>query len=519
MRIYKQNKLFNIIIMKNSSLKFLVFFTAILFVSSSLLAQTRDNKWSVGLHMNSTHYQGDLGNDFLKFNDFDPGLSFSLGYYLSPTFDVTAKLGWSHVDFSAKDGTYAFGKNGYADSRPFIGGNNEPGWKFYGNLWNASANLKLKLNNGWLLKEEAKVAPFVIGGVGVTRMNTIGIGEWKTDKTYSNMALYYGAGVNFRLSERLNMALEAGIYNPMTDVYDGVSTHTAPGWNGNNNRKGNVGDSDDKFLQYSLGVTYNLGKKKDADGDGVADRKDKCPNTPAGVAVDEDGCPVDTDGDGVADYLDKCPNVPGTVEGCPDTDGDGVADKNDKCPKVKGLKKLNGCPDTDGDGVTDKNDKCPNTPRGVKVDSKGCPVDTDGDGIADYLDKCPRRAGVASNNGCPKKAVVPVYFDRVVYFSSNKSYVRRGEIAKLNEVVTKMKENMTLKATVSGYTDSIGGEIFNIKLSERRANAVKKFLVSKGIDANRISTVFYGEANPVATNETAAGRAENRRAEIRIRIK
>ncbi|PID89347.1 MAG: hypothetical protein CSB01_02475, partial [Bacteroidia bacterium] len=411
----KLNKLLTlIIIMKNLSLKILAAFAAILFVSGSLLAQTKDNKWNVGLHMNSTHYQGDLGNEFLKFNDFDPGVSISLGYYLSPTFDVTAKAGWSHVDFVDEDGTYAFGKKGYADTRPFIGGKNELGWKFYGALWNASANLKMKLNNGWLLKEEARIAPFIIGGVGVTRINTIGITEWKTDKTYSNMALYYGAGVNFHLSERFNMVFEAGVYNPMTDVYDGVNLHTAPGWNGNNHRgkegHGDAGKKDDKFLQYTLGVTYNLGKKKDADGDGVADRKDKCPNTPAGVAVDENGCPIDTDGDGVADYLDKCPNVPGTVQGCPDRDGDGVADKDDKCPDVKGLKNLNGCPDTDGDGVIDSKDKCPETPRGVKVDTKGCPVDTDGDGIADYLDKCPKVAGVKSNNGCPKKVEKPVYF-------------------------------------------------------------------------------------------------------------
>ncbi len=500
--------------MKKSYLLFVL-----LFVCMSAFAQTEDNKWGVGLHINSTHYQGDLGNEFLKFSDFDLGLNLSLGYYLSPTFDVTGKIGWSHTDFSAEKGTYAFGKRGYADSRPFIGGKDEPGWKFYGSLWSASANLKFKLNNGWLLKEDSKLAPFVIGGLGMTHISTVGVGEWLTDKTYSNVALYYGLGLNYRLSERFNMVFEAGIYNPMTDVYDGVTTWTAPGWDSNNDKRGNVGDSNDKFLQYSLGVSYNLGKKKDADEDGVADRRDKCPNTPAGVAVDEDGCPVDTDGDGLADYLDKCPNVPGTVEGCPDRDGDGVADKDDKCPDVKGLKELEGCPDSDGDGVVDSKDKCPDTPRGVKVDGKGCPVDTDGDGVADYLDKCPRVAGIANNGGCPKKVEPAVYFDRVVYFNFGKSYVKRAEIKKLNEVVAKMKENTTLNARISGHTDWIGSDALNQKLSERRADAVKKYLVSKGIDANRITTVGYGEQNPVATNETAVGRQENRRAEIRIRIK
>ncbi len=481
----------------------------LLFAYASVFAQTKDNKWSVGLHANSTHYKGDLGNEFLKFNDFDPGLSLSAGYYLSATFDIMAKLGWSHVDFLDKDGTYGFNQKGYADG---IGFYKQQGWSFNGNLWNISTNLKLKLNNGWFLKEEATVAPFFIGGVGLTRIKQISTREKiYGEKTHSNFALYYGAGINFRLSERLNIVFEAGIYNPMTDVYDGIDEETVT--------YENVSEDNDKFLQYSLGVSYNLGKKKDADEDGIADRKDKCPNTPAGVAVDEDGCPIDTDGDGIPDYQDQCPNVPGTVLGCPDRDGDNIADKNDKCPDVKGLEALDGCPDSDGDGVIDSEDKCPDTPKRVRVDSKGCPVDSDGDGIANYLDKCPTVAGIASNNGCPKKAEQPVYFDRVIYFNFGKNYVRRAEIKKLNEVITQMQENTTLSANVSGYTDSIGSDGINQRLSERRANAVKKYLVSKGIDANRISTVGYGENSPVATNATPAGRAENRRAEIRIRIK
>ncbi len=503
--------------MKKFSLKVLAILSVSLLLGSSLFAQTKDNKWSIGLHANQTNYQGDLGNGFLKFDDIDPGVSISLSRYLSPTFDITAKAGWSHVDFQDNDGTYALGNKGIAD---LMGSYDNKNWRFYGALWNASANLKFKFNNGWLFKEDVFMAPFAIGGVGVTRFETTAVTDHLSEDTYSNLALYYGGGINFRLSERLNMVLEAGIYNPMTDVYDGVDPTTAPAWNGKNDKKGNAGDSNDEFLQYSVGFAYNLGKKKDADGDGVADRKDECPNTPAGVAVDEKGCPIDTDGDGVADYLDKCPNVPGTVDGCPDKDGDGIADKDDACPDVKGVKALNGCPDADGDGVADAKDKCPDTPKGVKVDEKGCPIDTDGDGIPDYLDKCPRKAGVEANNGCPeeKKEEVPVYFDRVVHFNFGKSYIRKADIKILNEVVDKMKEDTSLTAKVSGHTDWIGGDAMNQRLSERRAKAVKKYLVSKGVDANRILTEGFGEASPVATNETAKGRAENRRAEIRIRL-
>lgn len=503
--------------MKNYKMKFLAVFTVMFLVGSSLFAQTKDNRWAVGLHTNITEYRGDLGmNGFFKFENLNPGAGLSLAYYLSPTFDISAKGTWSHVAHEDKTGTFAKGAKGYAD---LVGTYNNENWSFYGGLWTATANLKMKLNNGWLFKEDATIAPFIIGGVGVTRIDQTSVKNYVSSKKYSNLALYYGAGFNLRLSERLNMVLEAGLYNPMTDVYDGVDATTAPGWvPANNSVGGDVSASDDQFLQYSLGFTYNLGKKKDADGDGVADRKDKCPNTPAGVAVDEDGCPIDTDGDGVPDYLDKCPNVPGTVDGCPDRDGDGVADKDDACPDVAGLKSLQGCPDADGDGVPDHLDKCPNTPKGVKVDAKGCPVDTDGDGVADYLDKCPTVKGPASNNGCPVE-VKAEYYEKVVYFRFNSSRVDRKAIETLNEVVDKMKELPAVNANISGHTDNIGSDAINQRFSERRANAVKKYLVSKGIDESRIVTTGLGESAPVDTNDTKAGRANNRRAEIKIRIK
>ena len=124
----------------------------------------------------------------------------------------------------------------------------------------------------------------------------------------------------------------------------------------------------------------------------------------------------DDDADGVPNHLDKCPNTPKGVKvdakGCPlDTDGDGVPDYLDKCPGTpKGVEvDAKGCPiDSDGDGVPDKTDKCPNTPKGVKVDKHGCPLDSDGDGVPDYLDKCPGtpRGVPVDDNGCPPEGIV-----------------------------------------------------------------------------------------------------------------
>ncbi|MEW6489505.1 MAG: OmpA family protein [Thermodesulfobacteriota bacterium] len=189
-----------------------------------------------------------------------------------------------------------------------------------------------------------------------------------------------------------------------------------------------VPDDRDKCPDTPAGVTVDAdGCPLDSDGDGVPDYLDKCPGTPAGVKVDASGCPLDSDGDGVPDYLDKCPGTPANVRvdasGCPlDSDGDGVPDHLDKCPGTpRGVRvDASGCPivlDSDGDGVPDDRDKCPGTPAGVKVDADGCPLDSDGDGVPDYLDKCPGTpAGVKVDaGGCPLDSDgdgVPDYLDK-----------------------------------------------------------------------------------------------------------
>ena len=186
-------------------------------------------------------------------------------------------------------------------------------------------------------------------------------------------------------------------------------------------------------FNIGLGLTIALGNRKDADRDGVNDKFDLCPDTPKGIKVNKDGCPIDSDGDGVPDYLDKCPNSPkdaiGFVDkdGCLiDTDKDGVADFIDKCPDTPkdaiGFVDKDGCTlDSDKDGVPDYLDKCPNSPADAKdfVDKNGCLVDTDGDGIPDYLDLCPNTPSIAKGfvdkNGCTLDSDgdgVPDYLDK-----------------------------------------------------------------------------------------------------------
>lgn len=233
---------------------------------------------------------------------------------------------------------------------------------------------------------------------------------------------------------------------------------------------------------------------------------------------------LDRDGDGVPDADDRCPDVAGlaALRGCPDRDGDGIADGDDKCPDVAGIAKYQGCPipDTDGDGINDEEDKCP-TVKGI-ARYQGCPIpDTDGDGVNDEEDKCPSVAGAVSNYGCPviaKEVIEKVNFAaRNIFFATGSYKLLDKSFKSLDNVVSLLKTDPSLMLDIDGHTDSQGSDESNQVLSENRAASVKNYLVSKGIDANRLKSTGYGETKPVADNSTAAGRAKNRRTEMSLR--
>ena len=225
---------------------------------------------------------------------------------------------------------------------------------------------------------------------------------------------------------------------------------------------------------------------------------------------------TDRDNDGIADAQDACPDVAGlaALNGCPDADGDGIADKDDKCPAVKGLAKYQGCPipDTDGDGVNDEEDKCPAV-AGVSR-YQGCPIpDTDGDGVNDEEDKCPNRVGPADNFGCP---VIGVKSYEIA-FKSGSAVLLPGGKKILDSVVNYLQTNSEVSVSVDGHTDNSGSDKINNPLSLKRAEAYKAYLVSKGIDAGRLTTQGLGSTQPVADNKTPDGRKKNRRIEIKIK--
>lgn len=283
-------------------------------------------------------------------------------------------------------------------------------------------------------------------------------------------------------------------------------------------KKGFSGDVKAHY-QSSLGVIFKFGGK-DTDGDGVYDKDDSCPDV-AGLAA-FNGCP-DADGDGVQDSKDACPNVAGlaALNGCPDADGDGIADKDDMCPNEKGSAANRGCPDSDGDGVVNKDDKCPNV--AGPAANGGCPwPDTDGDGVLNKDDNCVNEAGPASNNGCPEPVITDAAVQTInmgakfILFNTGKYSFKPGVTKKLDEIIAIMNQFPKATFMVEGHTDSSGGAALNLRISEKRAMAVRDYFVKKGISTERLEAKGFGEGSPIADNKTRAGRTENRRVEIKV---
>lgn len=260
-------------------------------------------------------------------------------------------------------------------------------------------------------------------------------------------------------------------------------------------------------LNYSIGIASPL--------------KDKKPVVVVPPPPPPPPPPADTDKDGIIDTQDKCPTVPGVAkyQGCPvpDTDGDGINDENDKCPTVKGLAKYQGCPipDTDKDGINDEEDKCPTVPGLARY--QGCPIpDSDGDGVNDEEDKCPTIKGIAANSGCPDIKDSLKVSARSIYFLTGSDKFANPKLApeKLKYVLEALNKYPVLKIDIEGHTDITGSAKLNKALSQKRANTIMNFLISKGIAKDRLTATGYGSEKPVATNKTAKGRQENRRVEL-----
>jgi outer membrane protein OmpA-like peptidoglycan-associated protein len=290
-----------------------------------------------------------------------------------------------------------------------------------------------------------------------------------------------------------------------------------------------------KFKHQVIGVTLGIfiGKPiipekriKDKDKDGIADDKDACPKNAGSAATN--GCP-DKDGDGIIDKDDSCPDVAGLAanKGCPilDRDNDGVNDKEDNCPDIAGTKKYNGCPvpDSDKDGIDDEKDKCPDVAGLIRYG--GCPVpDSDGDGVNDEQDKCPNVKGAKEKGGCPvaaapiKKEIVEKvsYAAKRIQFKAAQDDLLPQSYKVLDDVSKILTDNPELNLSIEGHTNTDGIYEANMKLSQQRADKVKAYLISKGIDADRLKAKGFGPTKPLYTGRSESEKSQNRRVELKL---
>ena len=231
---------------------------------------------------------------------------------------------------------------------------------------------------------------------------------------------------------------------------------------------------------------------QDTDADGVKNYRDDCRGTVAGGIVDDRGCELDSDGDGVVDRLDECPGTP---------QGAAVDER--------------GCEyDDDGDGVPNDRDRCPGTPAGAAVDQYGCELDSDGDGVVDSMDKCPNtpQGTPVDATGCE---LAQDFKLEGVKFEFDSAKLTDDSISKLDIAIEILKRNADDKIEIAGHTDSQGDDAYNQGLSERRAQTVADYLIANGANASNLTVKGYGESQPVADNGSEAGRAANRRVELR----
>jgi outer membrane protein OmpA-like peptidoglycan-associated protein len=461
-------------------------------------------------------------------------------------------------------------------SRFMFGGVGRLGYNFTKNL-GLSVGSGLGMGNGatlispfgaltYTLDLNKKMSPFITVGGGLTRFTG---NSTRVTATYGGHA---GVGIRSMLGENLALRLEGRMayenYDELADpAYNGTATiglsYFMGGGPPRDTDADGVPDKRDRCASTPRGATVDLrGCPSDTDRDGVLNGLDQCANTPANTPVDARGCTRDTDADGVADNLDRCAATPANARpvdatGCPvDTDRDTVADYLDRCANTASGVPVdaNGCPrDTDNDGVTDNLDRCPNTPANARpVDATGCPVDTDRDGVADYMDTCANTAAgtqvdasgcpvardadrdgvIDANdrcpntptgsrvdvNGCPLAelpAVNAALVIRNISFRAGSPALLPTSYAELDRIAAAIVATPNSRWEIGGHTDAQGVAAANMRLSQRRAQAVMTYLTSKAVPAAAMTAVGYGSTRGVAPNTTAAGRAQNRRVEIK----
>ncbi len=450
--------------------KSILIYASVLLLTAALFADETAGKFGVGLKGGITQYMGDIN-----------------GAKTGVTYGVTVHF-WFN-DYVAL---------GFEYDKPTISA--EKGQEYFKNEMTA-----IGLSLRFKLLPSSSLNPYLTAGI-------LGFENRPKDKNGNllpeaaaghyqkqDVAIPLGAGLEYFISEMISLNAEA-VYNyTRTDWLDDI----------------NRGDKSDGWLAATLGLNISFGEPKDTDHDGIPDNRDADPlhAEDKDGFQDQDGAPdLDNDQDGVPDVQDLAPMDPEDRDGYKDEDG-----RPD--------------PDNDGDGIVDEKDAAPNEAEDMDgfQDEDGKPdPDNDGDGILDANDKCPDKPetvnGVEDEDGCPDtKPEVAVQKGQAIVlpgiqFKTGSATLTASSKTILDKVVRTLKENPDIEIEVRGYTDNTGKYESNVKLSQRRADSVKKYLVENGVEGARIKTAGFGPDNPIAPNDTKEGRAKNRRIEF-FRIK
>jgi OOP family OmpA-OmpF porin len=439
-------------------------------------AQDEDNPWAIGIGINAVDFYP-VNSQSLKFRGyggswFEEFANASDHYNTSSTFSRISVGRYIKNSFSVE-------LAGSMNKIEHVGTEIVNDLSFF----TLDASVKYSASS---LFDTGKFEPYAMLGVGVTWIDG-----------HSLLVASGGLGLNYWFSD--NFGLNAQSVLKEAFKYDAEDLR--------------------RHFQHSVSLVFKFGGK-DADGDGIYDKNDACPEV---FGLEEfGGCP-DTDGDGIIDSEDNCPDAAGEFGGCPDTDSDGLADDKDACPETAGPTENGGCPwpDTDGDGVLDKDDKCIDV--AGPAENNGCVwPDADGDGVADKDDECPDVFGSIENGGCVRlpESIKNALdgFASTIDFDNGKATLKNQIPDVLKLIKDIILDYPSKKFVVAGHTSDTGSEAYNQKLSIERAEAVKTYLVENGVDGSLISIVGYGESKPLVPGKSREARKGNRRVEIKLAI-
>jgi outer membrane protein OmpA-like peptidoglycan-associated protein len=487
----------------------LIYSLLLFFSFFSSVCQNEFKKWSIGMWGGITQYNGDRGQEFFSSSQATYGFAgLSLSRYVSKHFQLSA--------------AFTSGQVGNIERvEPWSPRGDKHAFKVQVN----SYNLNFQYN---ITKPGSLLIPYVYLGAGILQFPK----KYTNSTNRSEYALpNIGAGLSIRLNEFMSLKLQENFTYTSADDLDFE-----------------VNELNDSYLFHSIGISFNLGKSRDSDRDGISDASDECPNSARGLRVDRHGCPYDKDDDGIPDYLDYCPQQAGVAafHGCPDKDNDGVSDKYDPCPEAAGPFGLKGCPDEDGDGIKDDDDKCAGTKKGYSVNNTGCPLDNDEDGVVNEEDHCPNLEGEMYGHGCPdfdgdsipdihdicphekgtkqNKGCAAISGEDAkkleqiaskIYFENNSAKLKAASFVQLDALVPILKKYNAVNLVIEGHADDSKDKTVNQDLAVKRSEAVRQYLVEKGIFQGRLTCISYGDEKPQSGNENLYGHGKNRRVELK----